>query len=58
MICFKKTNLFSEGMDSAPSTQRSFSDVAGSTIGDDIKLLATGFLIVFAYVMIMLGKIK
>ena len=50
--------LFIEGLDSAPNTQRSFSDVVGSSIGDDIKLLAAGFLIVFAYVMIMLGKIK
>jgi len=49
--------FYPDGIDSAPNLQRSFTDVVGSTIFDDIKLLTSGFLIVFAYVMIMLGKL-
>jgi Niemann-Pick C1 protein len=50
-------SFYPAGLDSAPNLQRSFPDVVGSTIFDDIKLLTSGFLIVFAYVMIMLGKL-
>ena len=50
-------SFYPAGIDSAPNLQRSFPDVAGSSIFDDIKLLTSGFLIVFAYVMTMLGKL-
>ena len=35
---------------------RSFGDEIGATIGGDAQLLSFGFMIVFLYIMLMLGK--
>jgi hypothetical protein len=43
---------------SYPNVQRSFGDVAGSTISGDLSLLTSGFAVVFVYVAFMLGKMR
>ena len=50
------TSGYPEGLESFPNVQRSFGDVAGSTIMGDISYMTIGFMIVYAYVMLMLGK--
>lgn len=52
-ICFSG---YPPGLKSYPNAQRSFGDVAGSTILGDISFMTIGFMIVYAYVMLMLGK--
>jgi hypothetical protein len=47
---------YPDGLESFPNVQRSFGDVAGSTILGDISYMTIGFMIVYAYVMLMLGK--
>jgi hypothetical protein len=39
-----------------PMATRSFVDVSGESIGGDANLLSMGFMVVFIYIMIMLGK--
>jgi len=50
------TTGYPEGLESYPNVQRSFGDIAGSTIMGDISYMTIGFMIVYAYVMLMLGK--
>lgn len=50
------TTGYPEGLESYPNVQRSFGDVASSTILGDISFLAAGNAIVFVYIMLMLGK--
>ena len=50
------TTGYPEGLESYPNVQRSFGDIAGSTIVGDISYMTIGFMIVYAYVMLMLGK--
>ncbi len=38
-------SFYPAGLESAPNLQRSFTDVVGSTIIDDVKLLAAGLII-------------
>ena len=52
------TTGYPEGLESFPNAQRSFGDVAGSTILGDISYMTIGFMIVYAYVMLMLGKLS
>ena len=47
---------YPEGLQSYPNVQRSFGDVASSTIFGDVSYLVVGFVIVFLYILIMLGK--
>ena len=46
----------SDGLEIYPFATRSFGDEIGSTIGGDANLLSMGFLVVFIYIVIMLGK--
>jgi hypothetical protein len=39
-------SFYPAGLESAPNLQRSFTDVVGSTIVDDVKLLAAGLIII------------
>ena len=39
-----------------PNVQRSFGDIGGKTILGDVAQLGIGYLIVFVYVMVMLGR--
>jgi hypothetical protein len=39
-----------------PMATRSFVDVIGESIGGDANLLSMGFMVVFLYIMVMLGK--
>ena len=39
-------SFYPAGLESAPNLQRSFTDVVGSTIVDDVKLLAAGLRII------------
>ena len=39
-----------------PFATRSFGDEIGATIGGDAQLLSFGFMIVFLYIQLMLGK--
>ena len=41
-----------------PNVQRSFGDIAGSTILGDVGVMAIGYMIVFIYVQIMLGRMN
>ena len=50
------TSGYPEGLESYPNVQRSFGDVAFSTIFGDISFLAIGFAIVLIYIIVMLGK--
>jgi predicted RND superfamily exporter protein len=50
------TTQYPEGLESFPNVQRSFGDVAISTIVGDISYLAIGFAIVLIYIIVMLGK--
>ena len=43
-------------MEILPFATRSFGDEIGATIGGDANLLSMGFLVVFIYIVIMLGK--
>ena len=43
-------------MEILPFASRSFGDEIGATIGGDANLLSMGFLVVFIYIVIMLGK--
>jgi hypothetical protein len=52
------TSGYPEGLESYPNVQRSFGDIAGSTILGDISYMTIGFMIVYAYVMLMLGKFR
>ena len=47
---------YPEGLMSYPNVKRSFGDIAGATILGDVGVMAIGYMIVFVYVMIMLGK--
>ena len=44
------------GVSSYINVARAFSDIAGDTIGGDAIMMPIGFLIMFAYVQLMLGK--
>lgn len=39
-----------------PFATRSFGDIVGKTIGGDAQLLSVGFLVVFVYIVLVLGK--
>ena len=46
------------GVTSYINVARGFSDIAGETIGGDAIMMPIGFMIMFAYVQIMLGKLN
>jgi Niemann-Pick C1 protein len=50
------TTEYPEGLKSHPHVKRSFGDIAGSTILGDVSVMVIGYMIVFFYVIIMLGK--
>ena len=50
------TSDYPEGLTSYPNVKRSFGDIAGATIFGDAGVMAVGYIIVFVYVMVMLGK--
>jgi hypothetical protein len=45
----------SSGLESYVSTRRSFGDIAGATILGDVRQLASGYFILYVYVMLTLG---
>ena len=47
---------YPEGLKSYPNVHRSFGDIAGSTILGDLKGLVIGYMLLIAYVQIMLGR--
>ena len=47
---------YPEGLESFPNVARSFGDIAGSTILGDITFFVAGYIMMFTYVQIMLGK--
>ena len=47
---------YPENLESFPNVKRSFGDIAGATILGDVGVMAIGYMIVFVYVMFMLGK--
>ena len=46
------------GMKAYPLTMRSFGDLIGGNIKSDLNTLAAGYLLIFAYVLINLGKLN
>ena len=55
--CFSPfSKLSKHGLKIYPFATRSFGDEIGGTIGGDAQLLSFGFMIVFFYIQIMLGK--
>ena len=53
---FQKTVLEGTNLKIYPFATRSFGDEIGGTIGGDAQLLSFGFMIVFLYIGLMLGK--
>ena len=47
---------YPENLESFPNVKRSFGDIAGATILGDVGVMAIGYMIVFVYVILMLGK--
>ena len=47
---------FPPGLEGYPNVKRSFGDIAGSTILGDVSVMAIGYMIVFVYVIFMLGR--
>ena len=47
---------FPTGLEGYPNVKRSFGDIAGSTILGDVGVMAIGYMIVFVYVTLMLGR--
>lgn len=54
-VLLDKTD-YPKGLNSYANVMRSFGDIAGSTILGDIPMMGIGYMIVFVYVMVMLGK--
>ena len=53
----KLVNEFeSQNLKALPFTARSFGDIAGNSIQNDLSLLLAGYVLVIVYVVIMLGK--
>ena len=52
------SSLYPEGLRFAPNAARSFGDIAGSTILDDIGLFGGGYVMMFLYASLMLGKLN
>ena len=50
------TSDYPKGLASYPNVKRSFGDIAGATILGDVGVMAVGYMIVFVYVMVMLGR--
>ena len=50
------TSFYPDGLSSYINVKRSFGDIGGKTILDDVAQLGIGYMIVFVYCMIMLGK--
>ena len=50
------TSYYPENLKSYPNVMRSFGDIGGATILGDVAQLGIGYMIVFAYVMLMLGR--
>ena len=49
---------YPNGLEGYPNVVRSFGDVAGSTIRGDMKSLIIGYVLLFIYVQVMLGKLN
>lgn len=47
---------FTDGFNSDLNVARSFNDIASATIITDVSKVAAGFMIVFIYVILMLGR--
>ena len=47
---------YPQGLESYPNVARSFGDIAGSTILGDISFFVAGYILMFTYVQVMLGK--
>ena len=51
-------SLYPEGLKTAPNAARSFGDIAGSTILGDIGFFGGGYVMMFVYASLMLGKLN
>ena len=49
---------FPPGLTALPSTMRSFGDLIGGSIGDDLNTLATGYILILVYVCLNLGRLN
>jgi len=49
---------FKEGLVAYPLTMRSFGDLVGGSIGDDLNTLATGYILILIYVCFNLGRLN
>ena len=58
LIAMVNDRSFTGGMTAYPLTMRSFGDIIGGSIGSDLNVLAAGYLLIFVYVLINLGKLN
>jgi len=52
------TSFYPTGLESAPNVARSFGDIAGSTILGDIGFFGAGYMLMFGYASLMLGRVN
>jgi len=52
------TSFYPPGLESAPNVARSFGDIAGSTILGDIGFFGAGYVLMFCYASVMLGRVN
>ena len=58
LLTLVNTKVFADGMEVYPLTMRSFGDLIGGSIASDLNTLAAGYLLIFIYVLINLGKLN
>ena len=56
LISLVNERSYSGGMQAYPLTMRSFNDLIGGSIASDLSSLASGYLLIYLYVLINLGK--
>jgi len=52
------TSFYPPGLESAPNVARSFGDIAGSTILGDIGFFGAGYVLMFCYASVMMGRVN
>merc|ERR1719153_585521 len=52
------TSFYPPGLDSAPAVARSFNDIAGSTIFGDFWFVGAGYVLMFCYSGVMMGRVN
>ena len=56
LIALVTDRSFTGGMEAYPLTMRSFDDLIGGSIASDLSSLASGYLLIYLYVLINLGR--